>query len=260
MIPIREIRERARTYGVPESTIERYYAQNWILWSLSDVDMAFKGGTCIRKIYIPNYRFSDDLDFTMLRGTEKEDMTEIVAERVLMAREESGIPFLDDITVDENLNGLEIGIYFRILWTGGSPMKIKLDITKHNRERIMMPVRRMKVMHDYPDFLEVDIYAYSLEEIFSEKLRSLFERTRPRDLYDVWMLKEIVDMEEALEILPEKFRYKGISTEIGSLLSRKDAFRMAWKTSLTHQIKNLPDFEEVFREILLFIEGLNMRV
>ncbi|NJE13855.1 nucleotidyl transferase AbiEii/AbiGii toxin family protein [Thermococcus sp. LS2] len=31
--------------------------------------------------------------------------------------------------------------------------------------------------------------SYSLEEIFAEKLRSLFQRTRPRGLYDVWYLR-----------------------------------------------------------------------
>jgi len=30
MIPSTEIRERAREYGVPETTVERDYAQNWL--------------------------------------------------------------------------------------------------------------------------------------------------------------------------------------------------------------------------------------
>jgi len=31
MIPSREMKEKARGLGVPESTIERDYAQNWLL-------------------------------------------------------------------------------------------------------------------------------------------------------------------------------------------------------------------------------------
>ena len=66
MIPIVEIKEAARAFGVPPSTIERDYAQNWLLAHLSTLPMALKGGTGIRKVFIENYRFSDDLDFTLL--------------------------------------------------------------------------------------------------------------------------------------------------------------------------------------------------
>ncbi len=66
MIPTLEIKERARESGVPPSTIERDYAQNWLLSTLRPVNMVFKGGTCIRKVFIEDYRFSDDLDFTLL--------------------------------------------------------------------------------------------------------------------------------------------------------------------------------------------------
>lgn len=63
MIPIREIKEVARLFGVPPSTIERDYAQNWLLSSFGSLQMALKGGTGIRKVYIEHYQFSDDLDF-----------------------------------------------------------------------------------------------------------------------------------------------------------------------------------------------------
>ena len=67
MIPVEEIKEVARRWGVPESTVERDYAQGWLLASLSkNIEMALKGGTGIRKAFLDGYRFSDDLDFTLL--------------------------------------------------------------------------------------------------------------------------------------------------------------------------------------------------
>ena len=62
MISAKDIRSRARELGVLETTIERDYAQNWLLKHLASIEMALKGGTGIRKAYIKNYRFSDDLD------------------------------------------------------------------------------------------------------------------------------------------------------------------------------------------------------
>lgn len=49
MIPAREIREKARENGVPESTIERDYVQNWLLKYLSPLNLVLKGGTGIKK-------------------------------------------------------------------------------------------------------------------------------------------------------------------------------------------------------------------
>lgn len=45
MIPILEIKTIARNKGVPESTVERDYAQNWLLFGLSmtSIKMALKG-------------------------------------------------------------------------------------------------------------------------------------------------------------------------------------------------------------------------
>jgi predicted nucleotidyltransferase component of viral defense system len=62
MISDREIKEKARSFDLPVSTIERDYAQNWLLSSLQSFQMALKGGTGIRKVFIEHYRFSDDLD------------------------------------------------------------------------------------------------------------------------------------------------------------------------------------------------------
>jgi predicted nucleotidyltransferase component of viral defense system len=42
MIPALEIKERARELGVPTSTIERDYAQNWLLFALRPINMALK--------------------------------------------------------------------------------------------------------------------------------------------------------------------------------------------------------------------------
>jgi len=67
MIKLGKIKKIAREKKVPLTTVERDYVQNYFLkylYSRSD-SLIFKGGTSIRKAFIENYRFSDDLDFTM---------------------------------------------------------------------------------------------------------------------------------------------------------------------------------------------------
>ena len=81
-------------------------------------------------------------------------------------------------------------IYFRILRASGDPHKIKVDITKKENEKIFNPVQEKDILHKYSDIISKKIYVYTLQEIFSEKARSLFERSRPRDLYDVWYINK----------------------------------------------------------------------
>ena len=96
--------EKARSLGLPESTIERDYAQNWILKSLQEGDMGLvlKGGTGIRKTYIPNYRFSDDLDFTLRKETTGEIVKDGITSAVRKSKEESGVDFIRDISIESD--------------------------------------------------------------------------------------------------------------------------------------------------------------
>ena len=86
MISEFEIREFARKNGVPETTVERDYTQNWLLVFLSKLNMALKGGTGIRKIYIENYRFLDDLDFTLLEDVKVSKIKEEINKAVKIAK------------------------------------------------------------------------------------------------------------------------------------------------------------------------------
>ncbi len=250
MIPLREVREKARGMGVPISTIERDYAQNWLLKYLTSINIALKGGTGIRKVYIENYRFSDDLDFTLLENVKGETIRDKVQSAVLTSREESGIDFSEVISFYENENGFEIDVYFQISQRGPSRTRIKIDLTKHTNEKILLPLNTMPVIHPYSDDFFAQVKVYSLEEIMSEKIRSLFQRTRPRDLYDVWFLWEKVDMAEVKGILPGKFSIKEVKLDIDYVMSRRDDFGNAWITSLEHQLGNLPNFEKVFEKVL----------
>ena len=72
MILRSEITRLAHQHGVPPSTIDK----DWVLGHLiatifrqewSHGILLFKGGTCLKKCYFPEYRFSEDIDFTLLR-------------------------------------------------------------------------------------------------------------------------------------------------------------------------------------------------
>ena len=61
----------ARSEGrrIPETVLERDYCLAWFLVGLSRIrlcdQMVFKGGTALKRCYFADYRFSEDLDFSL---------------------------------------------------------------------------------------------------------------------------------------------------------------------------------------------------
>jgi predicted nucleotidyltransferase component of viral defense system len=257
MIPEREIKERAREFGVPTSTIERDYVQNWFLSALRPIKMALKGGTGIRKVYIENYRFSDDLDFTLLEPVDARTLQTAVTDAMIRVRDESGIQFEDEIGFRQTKNGFKATTRFRILHRGQtSPIKIDLDLTGADSEQILLPVSDRPVFHDYSDGLQTSVTAYTLEEIMAEKIRSVFQRTRSRDLYDIGQLAGQVDREVVRSIVHRKCEYKGVAVHADILEAKRERFDALWQVSLKHQIRDIPEFDRAFADVIGEIEVL----
>ncbi len=80
---------------IPEAVLERDYCLSWFLVGLSETILrdilAFKGGTAIKKCYIPDYRFSEDLDFTLRNDVSFEHIQEQFDQAFKYAQQASGI-------------------------------------------------------------------------------------------------------------------------------------------------------------------------
>ena len=71
MIDKREILAAAQQTSLTPHVVEKDYVLGWMLAGIySREDLAnnwiFKGGTCLKKCFFETYRFSEDLDFTLL--------------------------------------------------------------------------------------------------------------------------------------------------------------------------------------------------
>ena len=78
MIEPKEINKVATENKVNDRQIERDYVLSWVLFAISknkilNEAMVFKGGTVLKKAYMDDYRFSEDLDFTLLDETITND-------------------------------------------------------------------------------------------------------------------------------------------------------------------------------------------
>lgn len=144
--------------------------------------------------------------------------------------------------------------------------KIKIEIILYE-EMIFDTTERM-VSHPYSDklALESTIPCYKIEEVLSEKIRALIQRsyTAPRDYYDIWYLSNnFPDLNWTIivEAFYKKMKFKNIEfTGVEQLINEKSdkALKGAWKNSLGHQIKpdKLPEYEVVRENLLDLFEGI----
>ncbi|MBN2317055.1 MAG: nucleotidyl transferase AbiEii/AbiGii toxin family protein [Sedimentisphaerales bacterium] len=198
MISVDEIRNLAIEHGVPITFVEKDYAMGWLLWGIYvhpalSRNYVFKGGNCLRKIYLTDTRFSDDLDFTAMRLDSEDIFHSYLNEVCQNVSEKSGIEFYQDQTrvneyetPDSDCKAIDGRVYFKG-FAGDSSLKMRIKFDISDYERIVLPLQTHNIIHGYSDspYCNAEILSYSLEEILAEKLRSWIQRTRARDLFDV---------------------------------------------------------------------------
>jgi predicted nucleotidyltransferase component of viral defense system len=200
MIKPGEIQQKANAVGVRDQQIEKDYILSRILFGIAkhgqlSKAMVFKGGTVLKKVYFENYRFSEDLDFTLLNAEiSNEQIFAWFKEVFEITKEEANIP-LDIIDNNEHEDG---GINFYISYIGplggqGNNKKVKVDISR-SEQLVFEPVRN-DVFIGYSDLEEHQLLCYSLEEVLVEKMRSVMQRMQARDFYDLWYLLEKHEMD-----------------------------------------------------------------
>ncbi|MCL2802564.1 MAG: nucleotidyl transferase AbiEii/AbiGii toxin family protein [Micrococcales bacterium] len=264
MITRRELDQLRGEWSLAVDVLEKDYALGWTLAGIAQhPDLAsmwvFKGGTCLRKCFYETYRFSEDLDFTVVANGPEEpaELQSIFAEVADWVYDESGIELVvDDSTFrhGENRRGKRT-TQGRLAYRGPNasrrtPPKVKLDLTS-DEAVVLEPVTR-RIVHHYSDGpLPVrGVLAYPITELFAEKLRALSERCRPRDLYDVIYLHRHPDLygkaTEVEEVLREKCAFVGIAVPtLESLLTTPYRVEIEgeWESMLGHQLpKPLPPF------------------
>jgi len=267
MIKPGEIQSKARIVVVRDQQIEKDYILSWILQGIAENEnlakaLVFKGGTVLKKAYFKDYRFSEDLDFTLL-SSEITDFRifQWFEESFEYIREEANIP-LEIIDNNEHEDG---GINFYISYLGplggqGNNKRVKVDISR-SEKLVFAPVWQNMILN-YTDQKEHKLQCYPLEEVLVEKLRSVMQRMQARDFYDIWYLLEIQGME--LKFYVQEFKVKCESKGLNplqfneKLRQRMASYKGRWQKSMNDQIKDLPDFEKVEREVQRHLRKMNL--
>lgn len=259
MIPADRIRKIARERKFPAGVMEKDYALSWLLSGIYSSNLKdifiFKGGTALSKVYFPKiWRLSEDLDFTVINATSAPKIKSMLKECLDALNERSGMSF-SVIEFHSNPGHIISTVQF----TGPlGKNSIKLDISLD--EMLAEKPSKKHVGEEFEDIRKFDIFVYSLEEILAEKLRSIIQRGKSRDYFDVWMLFQIggFDKDKVKSIFIEKCRFKKIELSYDLFFEERkiEEARDFWKTGLSRLMENVPDFEIVIRDLKKEIEFL----
>jgi predicted nucleotidyltransferase component of viral defense system len=143
MIKPEEISRKANKEGVRQQQVEKDYIISWILWGVCNHDLLkdvliFKGGTCMKKVHIEDYRYSEDLDFILHPDSEpkiSDDELYTAFNEVFVAIKETANI---DLSIPEESKEVHEsgGIKFFIGYIGplgGEGDHVKTDISKGER-------------------------------------------------------------------------------------------------------------------------------
>lgn len=163
--------------------------------------LVFKGGTALHHCYLPQLRFSEDLDFTSLDqalglATVREVLT---AGELFQIRKEY-----------ETLSTIKI----ERLWYPGileQPGAIKVEIDR--MQNAVLPARQRPYINVWGQEFSVNVM--DIREICAEKVRAASQRARYRDFYDLYLILDAypIDLAEVFHLLRRKEVRSPITSE-----------------------------------------------
>lgn len=286
MRPLRiRLQEARRRLGIPWEVLERDYMLSWVLAGISQApalrdNLAFKGGTALRKCYFADYRFSEDLDFTGMDDVPRGDDLEILVREACLAAEDSLAAyapveiFCERYTEREPHPGGQeaFTIRSRLPWQNRPQTRVVIEVTVD--ERVLRPTGRRKIIHDYGEPLEAEVHVYALEEVVAEKLRAILQqidtlerrgwsRSRGRDYYDLWRVlgayRDQTDLTDFSRLLHAKCAVRGVSfAGPGDFFDDRMLAYVGktWEHWLGPLVPGLPSFETVLSQLRPQVEGL----
>lgn len=259
MISYSEIEVESSKAGVPPATIEKDYHLDWYLAGLLSENLfsrfSFYGGTAIKKIFIPNHRFSEDIDL-ISDGRLDPDAIRQILDRVHQFLEKEANLFCFYRPEEIQVAGTQTRflIHYRGFSEIGGIKRFLLDFAQ-GIEELPDPIPS-ELLTTYRDLTErkIEIPTLALEVLCAEKLALIVDRKRkePRDIYDLWsVLTQVKKFDRRLFL--SRFQ-KALSYSVDFVIIRsafKDSdFQRAWEVRLKHQVPHLPDFNVVVLELI----------
>lgn len=268
--------------------VEQDYLLSWVLYGLSEVpelrdNVVFKGGTCLRKCFFGDYRFSQDIDLSVYKNHDllKQNLLQYIqilcqkSQEKLQNRGENILINTYEYTekIPHPQGQQAFVIEAKLPWQREFLTKIYIEVTFE--EIILLSPVKKSIFHPYGEELIATVATYDINEIVSEKIRAILQfskklhergwaRSRVRDYYDLWRIFHSYQQTLNYQILPElthkKCAHKQVAfTSVSDIYNDKlmKNAQEEWNQWLKDIVfGELPDRALVLAELKAFLEGV----
>ena len=277
-------REKKKS-GLTFETVQQDYLLSWVLSGLYEhpslkEKLIFKGGTALKKCYFGNYRFSEDLDFSVISSIPRREKLLTLVTEACQSIEQKMNEFAEVRLVVERYEEKDdhpfeqeaFKVRAQFPWHREPLTSAKIEITM--QETILCPPVTKQIIHPYDERIDTPIYTYSLEEIVLEKLRAILQKTkklheegrdrsRTRDYYDLWRIfttfESSLNFENFSTLLRKKCDLKNVyfvGAESFFDPIMMEIVRRTWKQWLGNLVSDLPECSQVISELRTKLESL----
>lgn len=285
MKPLRlKIQDEARLKKVPTHVIEKDYALSYILAGIANQPelshtLIFKGGTALKKIFFGDYRFSEDLDFSVINAPKGKQLENALSNAITISKELLNNYGAFDIQLKRNPERAPhpkgqdaFNVLVKFPWQPTPLCRIKVEVT--HDEPIILSHEYKDILHGYDEQIDSKVACYHVEEIVAEKLRALLQthqklvlrgwnRPRARDYYDLWRILKNYSASfsktRLLKMLDKKCNHRNVSYKTIDDFFTTELVNEAnqhWQATLGVLVRELPECGSVLDETKLLISKL----
>lgn len=256
------IRKTAKVTGFIKDNVEKVMRLIDILETVFSTKwkdkLVLKGGTAINMFYMGMSRLSIDIDLDYI-GIDREEM---------LADKETLATYLKDSLFQKNYSlsnasksyfGLDSYV-LQYLNNAGNRDVIKIEINYLNRTHIF-PVNKKKV-----DVLgykgETEISVLNEYELYGSKLAALIDRSKPRDVYDVYRMIQSCILKDTETLKKCLIFYNCVGGDASILDFHIDKFNIMSKRDFDRMLKPMLlksekfDYKTAINEIQQYLDKL----
>jgi len=199
-------------------------------------ELVFRGGTALHKLHLEQpFRYSEDLDYVRRTGGGIAQLTQA------LTRLGEQLAFEVRTRVSEHPK-----VYWRTTADSGVPLRIKIEVNTHERSPALPLLRHEHRVESSWWTGSADVQTFQSAELIATKVRALYQRSKGRDLFDLWLALDHLQLDPA-DIMAafEPYRPEGMTAaRAHENLARKLDDR-GFRTDLDPLVTAWPDGYEI---------------
>jgi predicted nucleotidyltransferase component of viral defense system len=240
----RELERRAASLGISLQHAELDYVLNHLLaqFARAPNGLVFRGGAALGRVYWPDFRISEDLDF--IWPAAPPEPARLFRNIVASAAEEAAMS-LEVVEGRWRDDQIRTVVRWATPWETGGDLLI--DVVRYQDAAIPIKLGSLHLPYSDLTAASASIPVLDVLEIMANKWLMLDDRMEPRDLYDLWwaLERERIGFEDIARVYRQVY---GLPPRRASI-ERAVRLESGWRQRLDHQMRKPPSFEIVLTAV-----------